>query len=80
MVRMFMRINHRVGQANPLAQQLVPQIGRRIDQQGSLRKPDRQPTSGPIVLRIRALTYGAVASNDRNADTRPGAQEDQLAT
>lgn len=75
MVGVLMGVDDRVDQTDPFADQLDPQIRRGVDQHRASGQPDRDRTAGAVVPRIVALTNLAIASDRRDADAGPGAQE-----
>jgi hypothetical protein len=72
------REQHAVNDPDPLAQQLRPEIGRRIDEQVSLGQSDQCGASQPLVSRMTAGTDGAATANHGDADRRAGSQQNEL--
>jgi hypothetical protein len=77
-VGVLMRIQHGMDHPNLFAQQLMPKVGRGIDQQVSAGQPKHCGTAGASVLRIVTMTYLAAAPDRWHADRGPGAQQDHL--
>jgi preprotein translocase subunit SecA len=69
---------HGVGQADSLAEKLLPEVGRGIDQQVALGQSQGQATTCPLVLGIAAGAYVAATSDHGHADTGSRAQEYEL--
>ena len=78
MVRVLVREQHSVDNADALAQELLPQIGRRIDQQVALRQADERRAARTFVLRIGAAADFARAADRRHADARSCSEQDEL--
>jgi len=79
MVGVSVGVDDRVDDADLLAQELLPQVGRRIDEQIPLGQAEDHAAPRAAIARIVAGAHGAVAANGRHADRSAGPQQDQLA-
>ncbi len=68
-----------VGDADLFPQELLPQIGGRIDQQISLRQAEEHTAPRPRIPRVDASANLAPAADGRDADGGSSAEEDRLA-
>jgi hypothetical protein len=78
MVGMLVREEDGVDNADPLAEQLLPQVGRRIDEQIAFWKAQEGRTAGPLVVRVVALAHLARTSERRDTGARSRPQQDEL--
>ena len=67
----------RVGEADPLAEELEPQLGRRVDQEPAGREVEQDARPRPFVPRVVRAADGAVAAEDGHAGRGPAAEERQ---
>jgi hypothetical protein len=67
-----------VDQPDPLADQRIAKVRRRIDEQDSFRQTKHDAASPALVSRIRALADIAPAADYRNAMRRARAEEEEL--
>ena len=63
----------------PLAQQLLPQVGRRVDEQVAAGQAQGQPAARALVAGIVARAHRAAAADGRHADAGARAQKDHAA-
>ena len=64
-------VNHR----DLLAEQLQPQLRRRVDEDVALGQADQDGAAVALVARVGGLAHGTVAADHGHADRRAGAQE-----
>jgi hypothetical protein len=69
MIGMFMGVTHRVYQAQTLADQLLPQVGWRVDQQVAVGQAKHGATSRALVFGITAGADRTMAAQRRHPDT-----------
>jgi hypothetical protein len=79
MVLMFVRIDHRMQDANFFAQQLGPQIGRRIDQQVSIGQTQNGAAARSLISRMPALANATSATQCRHTYGGASTQQDHPA-
>src|SRR5438477_10556130 len=78
MVGVLVREQNGVDDAHPLAQQLLPQIRRRIDEQVAFWQAKERGTSRPFIARIGAGTNFAGTADRRHADARSRSEQNEL--
>src|SRR6185369_8292154 len=78
MVRVLMRVCDCVHDSHALAEELLTQIGRRVDEQIAFGQADQGRAPRPLIFGIAAAAYFAWAANRRDADARAGAEQDKL--
>ena len=79
MVRVLMRVDDGVDYADLLPQQLQTQIGRSIDQQIPLGKPENGRAPRALIARMFAAADRAAAANGGNTHRGTGPEQDELA-
>ncbi len=78
-VGMGVRERDRMDPPDPLAQELNPHLGRRVDEQVTRRKRQQHAGPRPLVARIGRRADRAVAADHGNAAGRSGSQKNQPA-
>ncbi len=79
-VRVAMRVPHRVHPRQPGAQKLEAQLGRGVDEHDASVALQRRSVARASVARILRRAAGTIAAHDRNAERRTGAEEGQPQT
>jgi hypothetical protein len=78
MVRMFVGVKHTVDDPDSFSKQLVPKIGRGIDEKITPGKTKDRAAAGPVIPRILAFADRAPAPDGRDADAGTGSQKDHF--
>ena len=77
MIDVVVRVEDGINPADPFAKQLVPKVGRGVDQQVATRKAEKDARPGSNVPWIAAGARLAAAADERHPGARAGAQEEQ---
>ena len=77
-IRMRMRVDHRLDVVDPIAHALEPKLGRRIDQHVHPAVLEHHRRARAFVVRIPALADLAVAADHRHAGAGAGAEEEEF--
>ena len=77
MINVVVRVEHGIHPSNPFSQQLVSEVGRGVDQEVPLGKPQEDARPGSHVPRIAAGARLAAAADERHSGARAGAEEEQ---
>jgi hypothetical protein len=78
MVGVAVREDGRVDHGRPLAQQLDPELGGRVDQEIAVRRVDQHAGARAVVFRIGRRADGTTAADDRHTDAGSRAQKNQF--
>ena len=78
MVGVLVRVQDRVDDADSLPEELLPEVGWRVDEQVALRQADEGGAARPLVARVAAGADFAAAADRRHSDARSRSQQNEL--
>ncbi len=79
MVGVLVRVRHRVNDPDFFSQQLLPQVGCRVDQQVPVGQAKNRAAPRALIPRMTTRADRAIASNCRNSDGSSTAEQNQFA-